>query len=433
MYKRVLKLTLLILILFLLGNFINPRDTAAEVIFKVSIEGQIDQGMAFLVSKGIEEAEKAGASKIILKIDTFGGLVDSGIKIRDSIIQTNLETITYVNGRAWSAGALIAMAGEKLIMEDGSSIGAAETRPREEKYISALRREFQATAERRGRNSEVAGAMVDSDVSIEGIIESNKLLSLTSSEALEYNIADNTVNSFVELQEKLNITETEFIETRLSPAENFARFITNPSISAILLTIALIAIMFEVIAPGFGFGGTIGLLGFGVFFSSYIIIGYAGWGLLILFLVGLVLLLTELFVIPGFGVTGIGGIIAILGSFYFLFPTPEIAIRVLAFVLILTITGTYVLVKIFGGTRIWRNISLNESQTKDTGYVSHNNQRDLAGKKGKASTPLRPTGIAIINEKRYDVVTKGDYIDKGEEIEVIEVSGSRIVVKKLKD
>jgi len=431
--KKIINLIFLILIFIFVFSFLNIGNNSAysETIYQVSVQGEIDQGMVLLVTKGIQEAEEADADRIIFSIDTFGGLVDSAIRIRDAILQTHLETIAFVPGRAWSAGALIALSAEKLVMADGSSIGAAETRPKTEKYISALRKEFQATAERRNRNSEIAAAMVDSDIAIEGIIEKNKLLSLTAGEALEYEISDLKASDFYDLKEQLNILGANFIETQLSPSERFARFVTNPAVSTVLLTIGLMAIMFEVIAPGFGVGGTVGLLSLGVFFSSFIIVGYATWGILVLFLVGLVLLFIELFIIPGFGITGFGGIIAILSSFYFLFPSPEIALSVLAVVLVLSILGTYVMIKIFGTSKIWRNISLKESQTRGTGYVSSSDKKDLIGLKGKTLTPLRPTGIARINGKRCDVVTEGDYIDKGQEIEVIEIAGSRIVVKKV--
>ncbi len=404
-----------------------------NLVYKIPVKGEIDPGLVNLIRKGISEAENAGADAIIFEIDTYGGLVDSAIKIKDDIFAMKIPSITYVSGRAWSAGALIALAGQKLVMKKGTSIGAAETRPKEEKYISALRKEFKTTAERRGKNAELAAAMVDSDLEVEGIIKKGKLLTLTTEEAIANNIADLVTGNLKSLMVELGYKGTKITTVQLSTTERLARFVINPTVSGILLTIAFIALIFEALAPGWGVGGTIGLLFLGLFFSGYITFGFAGWGLVVLFLIGIILIGMEIFVIPGFGVTGIGGIIAILFSLYFSFPAPDIALRVLAMVMILSIVGTIIIVKYFGGSYFWQHISLEESQTKESGYVAHYNQEKLEKKKGKAITPLRPAGIALIDGKRFNVVSEGGFIDGGMAIEVIEVSGNRIVVKQISE
>lgn len=437
------KMIYLVLIAVLLGCFLiqyslivqalvpEDRNTAQHLIYKIPVKGEIDPGLVKLVRKGISEAEKDGADIIVFEIDTYGGLVDSAIKIKDSIFTMKIPSITYVSGRAWSAGALIALAGEKLVMKKGTSIGAAETRPREEKYISALRKEFKATAERRGRNSELAAAMVDSDLVIKGIIDKNKLLTLTAKETIEHNISDLVTKDFKSMLTEFKYIEPEIITVKLSTREKLARFIINPTVSGVLLTVAFIALIFEALAPGWGIGGTIGLFALGLFFSGYITFDFAGWGLIILFLVGIILMAMEIFIIPGFGVTGIGGIIAVLLSLYFTFPAPEVALRVLAVVMILSVVGTIIIIKYFGRSHFWQHISLGESQTKESGYVAHYAQDNLEGKRGEALTPLRPAGIALIENKRFDVVSEGGFIGKGKMIEVVEVSGNRIVVKQI--
>ncbi len=413
------------------SNFINNKNL--DLVYHIPVKTDIDPSSASFVKKGIEEAETDGADLIIIEISSFGGLVDSAIAIKDNIISTNIPIITYVSERAWSAGALIALAGDELVMKEGSSIGAAETRPKEEKYISALRKEFSATAELRGRNPKLAEAMVDEDIEIEGIIAKNKLLTLTASEAITNNMSNSTVINLDDLIATYNLENSGIIKLKRSMKEIFADLVTTPMFSTILLTIGFVALISEAIIPGWGVGGTVGLLSLGTFFSGHIINGYAHWGLIVLFIVGIILLALELFVVPGFGITGIGGIIAIFASLYFFFPNPSIAFGVLATVLVFSIVTLIILIKFFGVSKMWKNISLGESQSNESGYTSHSNQKDLLNKMGTALTHLRPAGTAEIEGQRIDVITAGDYIDKGQKVKIIKVEGSRVVVKKIEE
>ena len=411
--------------------FLKNKDI--DSVYKIPIKTDIDPALASFVKNGIKEAEENKADLIIIEISSFGGLVDSAISVKDSIIKTSIPTITFVSERAWSAGALIALAGEELVMQEGTSIGAAETRPNEEKYISALRKEFNATAQLRNKNPELAEAMVDSDIEVEGIIAKDKLLTLTAGEAEENNISNSTVRSFEDLLTKYNIADAEIVRITRSMQEIFADVVTTPTFSVILLSIGFVALISEAIIPGWGVGGTIGLLSLGTFFSAYLINGYAHWGLIVLFIVGIVLMAIELFVVPGFGITGIGGLIAIFASLYFFFPDPSTALGVMAAVLVLSLVLLFILIKLFGISNFWKNISLGESQSNEGGYTSHSNQKKYIGEKGIALTHLRPAGTAEINGKRIDVITEGDYIDKNQKVEVIRVKGSRVVVKKIKE
>lgn len=404
---------------------------ATELVYRIPIRGEINPGMASFVNQGISEAEDDGADLIIFEIDTYGGLVDSGIKVRDSIFQAGPETVTYVASRAWSAGALIALAGEKMAILEGGSIGAAETRPNEEKYISALRKEFRATAEERGRDPLIAEAMVDSDISIEGVTREGKLVTLTAREAVTHNIANFSTKSWEGLLKELDLTGARVVEVKPTPLEKMAGIVTSPTVSGILLTVGFLALISEALMPGFGIGGTVGLLVLGVFFAGHMIYGLASWGLIVLFISGIILILLEILVIPGFGIAGIGGIAAILGSLYFLFPSSEIALAVLAGVMVFSILGAVIMIKYFGGSRFWENISLGESQSNERGYVSHQSLKDLVGSRGITITPLRPAGTAKIEEKRLDVVSEGGFIDRDQPVEVIEITGSRIVVRKI--
>lgn len=423
MFKNKILLVLIIIILFSFS--INAQD----IVYQIPIQGNIDQAMFSFFNRSFDEAVENGADKIIINIDTYGGFTDPAIRIKDVIINSKVETITYVSNRAWSAGALIALAGEELVMKQGSSIGAAETRPNEEKYISALRNEFKATAEARSRNSDIAEAMVDVDVSIQGLIEEGKLLTLTAEEAEDNNISNVLVNSDEEFYNNIGVSKQKVNVSEPQTIDRFVQVVTNPYISTLLLIVGFSALIFELLVPGFGVGGTVGLMSLGLFFSGYVINGVASWGIIVLFLVGLLLIILEAFVVPGFGITGIGGMISIFVSLYFLFPTPQIAINIMATTLLATVILTFIIGKYFGNSKAWSRISLGTSQTSDIGYVASTDKKDIINKTGITKTPLRPAGIAEIDNNRVDVVSEGGFIDKGEKIIVIDVKGSKILVK----
>ncbi|MCF8000319.1 MAG: nodulation protein NfeD [Halanaerobiales bacterium] len=423
MFKNKIFLVFIMIILFSFS--INAQD----IVYQIPIQGNIDQAMFSFFNKSFDKAIENGADKIVINIDTYGGYVDPAIKIKDVIINSDIETITYVSNRAWSAGALIALAGEELVMKEGSSIGAAETRPNEEKYISALRNEFKATAEVRSRNPEIAEAMVDVDIAIEGVIEKGKLLTLTAKEANNNNISNVLVNTDEEFYSYLGVSKETVNILEPQTIDRFVQIVTNPYISTFLLIIGFSALIFELLVPGFGVGGTVGLMSLGLFFSGYVINGVANWGIIVLFLVGLLLIILEAFVVPGFGITGIGGMISIFVSLYFLFPTPEIAINIMATTLISTVILTFIIGKYFGSSKAWSRISLGTSQTSDIGYVASNDKKEIINKTGITKTPLRPAGIAEIDNNRVDVVSEGGFIDKGEKIIVIDVKGSKVLVK----
>ncbi|MFW6279160.1 MAG: NfeD family protein [Bacillota bacterium] len=419
------------LILFLFS--LTILSSAEGDIYRIPVEGEIDSGMVSFIRRGIKEAETEEAEHIIFAINTYGGLVDSSNQIKDLILNTPLPTTTFVVRRAFSGGALVALGGQNLVMNEGSSIGAAETIPEKEKYISALRTEFRSTAEQRGRDGDIAAAMVDADLEVSDLVERGKILSLTAKKAGELNFADHVVSDIDELLAILGLSENQIVEIKPSAPERLARFVTNPGISAFLLTIGFLAFFVEMLIPGWGIGGTTGVLSLGLFFTGHMIHGYASWGLLALMFVGIFLLLLEVFVVPGFGVTGIGGLGAIFASVYFVFPSGETALTVIAIALVGTVFGVIILLKFFGSSRFWKKLSMDYSESTEQGYTTSENKSRLMGSRGLTITPLRPSGIVEIDNERIDVVTEGGMIDKGEKVEVVKVAGRRIVVKKINE
>ena len=279
----------------------------------------IDLGLAPFLTRTIREAQQAGAAAVLLDINTFGGRVDAAVAMRDALVNAPIRTIAFVNPRAISAGALIALATETIVMAGGGTIGAATpvvsggNKPQvaDEKSVSYVRKEFGATAERRGRPPQFAEAMVDADVQITDVVEKGKLLTLTTSEALTHKVADFTADTLTDALAATGLRGADIRRASQTWAETFVRFLTNPVVSSLLMTIGMLGLLVEIRTPGFALPGAVGLLSLALFFWGHWIVQLAGWEELLLVATGVILLGLELFVIPGFGVAGVGGIIAL--------------------------------------------------------------------------------------------------------------------------
>src|SRR3989337_1082494 len=314
-----------LLALGLLGAPALPHaQPEKRVVHVAPIEGTIDLGLAPFVRRAIEEAAQAGAAALVFEVNTFGGRVDAAVQIRDALLDSPVKTIAYVNKRAISAGALISLAAEHLVMAGGSTIGAATpvqagqpggaAQPVQEKTVSYVRKEFRATAESRKRPPLIAEAMVDADVAIRGVIAKGKLLTLTTDEALKHKLADFRADTLEAALERLGLGGAELRRIAPNWAENLVRWLTHPVVSSLLVSIAMIGILIELRAPGFGIPGGLGVASLGLFLWGHWLVQLAGWEELLLALGGVVLVALELLVIPGFGVAGILGILALLAA-----------------------------------------------------------------------------------------------------------------------
>lgn len=401
----------------------------AGEIYLLTATGTVDNSMYRYISRGIAAAEAAGAAALLVEVDTFGGLVDSAINIRDRLLEAEIPVITFVKQRAWSAGALISLAGNNLVMAPGSSIGAAETRPKEEKYISAFRKEFQATAELRGRNPEIAAAMVDADIEIPGVIAAGKLLTLTATEAEKLGIADGVATSREAALNSVGISG-RVVRVEKTLSDNIIGWITHPIISGLLLAIGFAGIALEVFTAGWGGFGSIALIALGLFFAGHYFSGSASLGLVLLFGIGLALLLIEFFAIPGFGVTGIGGLALILLSVFLAFDSFSAGLAAVAIGLLGTVVLVLVGFRKLPRSKVWSKLALDTSLSTDAGYLPRESRSDLVGQTGTTITVLRPAGTALINDERVDVVSEGGWVEANTPIIVTQVEGLRIVVKE---
>ena len=417
----------ILIFLILMLTFTFYSSAAEAEVMHIRLDGEINSAEYAFIDKNLSQAEAAGVDFVIIEISSLGGYVDPALKIRDRILESEVEVITFVSGRAWSAAALIALAGEELYISPSASIGAAETRPNEEKYISALRKEFAATAERRNKNPQIAEAMVDAAIEIEGLIAKDKLLTLTAAEALEYQMADFNASTLADVAAIREVDLNEIRTVEKTNLEKIMGIISSPYISSLVLIIAFSALIFEALTPGFALGGTVGIIALLIFFASHIFTGAIGTGIVVLFIIGVILILAEVFIIPGFGIAGISGIAAVLVSLFFIFPNTTIAINVLLAVVLFTMVIAVFMFKKFGSSRFWKRISL-ESSSKN--YYSSSSKKDYLDQEAKTLSKLRPAGTIEINGKRIDAVSEGAFIEKDKKVKVISVSGSRVVVRE---
>ena len=431
---------------FFIIQLLIGSSFAQQKVYVAYIEGDIDLGLSPYVSRVVADAEEAGADAIIFRINTFGGRVDAATQIKDAIIGTDLLTIAFINNRAISAGALIAISCDKIVMVPGSSIGAATVvdqtgEKQSEKYQSYMRSEMRSTAERNGRRTDIAQGMVDETFVIEGLVDSTKLVTLTSEESYKYGIADTLLENIDELLAYFDLAGAETIVESSNWAEDVVRFLNNPVISSILIMIGFFGLFAEIKSPGWGVPGTAGLIALTLFFGSSYILQLASIVEILMFIVGLGLILLEVFVIPGFGIAGISGILLIIASLFLALIGADpfidmravsMAIIQLTVALVLSVILIIVLAKFLPRTTIFKKFVLSVEEKSEEGFVSHSTSEDMVGKIGKALTDLRPSGTAEIDGKRVDVVTDSEFIEKGSSLEVVEVEGIRVVVKEIK-
>ena len=428
---------------------IEAREGAQVV--RMPLEGTVDLGLAAFLRRVLDQHEDAAA--LLLDINTLGGRVDAAIQMRDALLKSKVKTIAYVNPRAISAGALIALACDVIVVAPGASMGAATpielgaegAQPVAEKMVSYFRAEMRSTAEAKGRRGDLAEAMVDASVEIPGLDPGDKLLTLDTEGALAWGMADARADSVDAALRAVGLAESRVEEAGENWAEKLARFVTDPVVTGLLMSLGTLCILIELYTPGLGLPGALGLLCLSLFFGGHLLVHLAGLEELIVFVVGLGLLALELFVIPGFGVTGVLGLLWIVVALMLtLVGLPvDVLLRTGAWVepltrvglaMLITVVGLIVCARFLPRTRTMRGLVLdstlasNVSPSGPSTFVSADESR-FVGQVGTAESDLRPIGIARIGDARVDVVSEGGYVRAGTRVRVLEVEGGRIVVR----
>jgi membrane-bound serine protease (ClpP class) len=321
--SRIWQIVLLLLVVLgslSLASPSNAQDNGQPPVYVVPIQGTIEPGIQAFLERSLEEAADAGAVAVILDIETPGGRLDTVLAMRDALLGTPIPVIAYVNREAFSAGALITIASDEIWMAPGAVYGAATPvvggtgETADEKTISAVRSTFRATAEQQGRDPLIAEAMVDPAVVVEGLDSSTTLLTLTTDQALQWGYAVGVASDLDDLLSQVGLGSAPVVEMDLSPIERLVRVITDPIVSSLLITAGLFLIIADAFFAGFGVAAVAGVACLGLFFWGHTLAGLAGWEDLVLIGIGLFLLALEVFVIPGFGIAGIAGLISLVAG-----------------------------------------------------------------------------------------------------------------------
>lgn len=451
----------------------------ANTVYHIPIEGTIDLGLPPFIERSIAEAEENNAKAIIFEVNTFGGRVDAATQIKDAILDSKVPTVAFINKRAISAGALISLSCEKVFMAGGATIGATtavdmQGNKASEKVISYMREEMAATAEKRGRDKYIARGMVDEELEfpnkvmkefindgevidtiktkvyylvidgdtvtvddIEGRKQGN-LITLTTEQSLKYKIADASIENFEAVLDTLGFSNLVVNKTTENWSENFVRFLTNPVVASLLTTFGFLGILFELQSPGWGIPGSIGLICLILSLSASYIAELATMSDLLVVLMGMLFLMLEAFVFPGFGVAGVAGIVFILWGLYLLLlpdvPVGEEVLSQASNGLIIGIIGGLVgLVLLFRAmtkTKFWRDLTSPDIQKKEDGYVASFGWEKLVGEEALTETDLHPSGWINVGKERVFALSEGNFIDKNEKVVILSVDGNRVVVRK---
>lgn len=403
-------------------------------VYIVPIEDTVEKGLNAFLKRAVREAEEDNASAIIFEVNTPGGAVDAAAGIGKLLTSTNIKTVAFINNQALSAGAYISLNTNEIYMVPGATIGSAAIidqagntagKKAESYWFAAM----QSAAKNSGRDPIYALAMADENVHLPELgAEKGSLLTLTADQALEVGYAEGIVKNLDDVLKKLNLEDAQLKKVDESFAEKLARFITNPIVIPILLSIGSLGLVIELYSPGFGVAGFMGLSALLLFFYGHMVAGLAGYETIILFVIGLLLLVAELF-LPG-GLIGILGFAAILGSFFLASENViHMGISILI-ALIISIVASIFMIKVLGRKMsIFKKIILSDSTNSEQGYVSNVNRVDLIDRQGVTLTQLRPAGKIMIEDEIIDAVSEGAFIQKDQKVKVIKVEGSRIVVR----
>ncbi|MBR6905052.1 MAG: nodulation protein NfeD [Bacteroidales bacterium] len=441
-------ITVALLTMSLVGFAQQPK------VYYYKIDDNISKPALRLTEKAVKEAEAGKFDYLMLELNTFGGELDAADKIRTLLLNTTVPTLVFINNNAASAGALISIACDSIYMMPGASIGAAsvvnesgEIMP--DKYQSYMRSLMRTTAEHNGRNPNIAQAMVDPDVVVPGVSEKGKVLTFTSEEAAKNGFCESVVNNREEALSYVSETPAEITEQELSVIDKIINFLVNPVVSGILIMCIVGGLYFELQTPGIGLPSVIAITAALLFFAPHYLEGLAAHWEILIFLAGLVLLMLEFFVVPGFGVTGISGIVLILASlvltlvfnvgFKFNF-NPEFnasayVSKMTILVLVSSLAGFFLALwlgkKLILAETRFGSLALRTELESDKGFTSQDMRNEqYVGKEGVAQTILRPSGKINIDGEVLDATVEHGYVEAGEAVTVTKFENAQLFVRK---
>ena len=422
-----------------------PIDApAGSQVVVIAIDRTVELGLAAFVRRAIETNPDAVA--IVIEVNTLGGRVDAAIQIRDALLEAKPRTVAFIHPRAISAGALISLACDNIIMTEGATIGAAtpiqaapggKAEAVGEKMVSYMRAEMRATAEANGRRGDIAEAMVDADVVIKRIVTAGKLLTLDTDQAIKLGMADAKAADLDAVMQTLTLDSPEITTAELNWGEEIARWLTEPTVSGLLLSVGMLGLMVAFYTRSVGGFTLVGFIALALFFGGHAVVHLVGWEEALLFLTGVVLVVVEVFFVPGLGVPGVLGLVFVIASLVLALIGIPIDVSFQTGVLadamtrvLLSLLGAFVLALVFirllSKTAMGRSLVLADAET---GFLSAPSASDLIGQTGEALTDLRPAGKVVIDGERHEATSEREFIARGSRVRVIGKDGPALVVR----
>ena len=428
----------------------GQQEAATDVVHVVVIDGEIDLGLASLLERAVREAEEADATALIVRVDTPGGRLDAVLRMRDVLLAADITTVAFVDRDAFSAGALVAIAAEQLWLAPGAVIGAAtpvlgDGSSADEKTLSAVRAVFRATAAERGRDPAVAEAMVDPALIVEGLVGRGELVTMDVAQAEERGYADGIAPDLDGLLAELGLADADRLDVAPALAERLVRVLTSSLVAGLLLSVGIWLLVGDVLGGGgLGLGALLGSASIATFLFGHLLAGLAGLESVVLVILGLGLIVVEVLVLPGIGVAGVSGVLALLGgatlamvdrdvdvvpreAFIGAFNVAGLAFlaAVALLVLVLVLVGR----SGRGASSEGRGLRRSGNRLVLASDVGGSHADGLVGARGRALTDLHPAGAADIDGARVDVVAEAGFLAAGTPLVVVVDEGYRRVVR----
>ena len=451
--------------LFVWGMIASICTVVADsrpLVYEIDIQKEINNTTQIYLSKGLAEAKTLGADAVLIHLNTYGGQVDAADSMRTAILYSPIPVYVFIDNNAASAGALISIACEKIYMRKGANIGAATVvnqtgAAMPDKYQSYMRSMMRSTAEAHGqdtiiqrndtlykwkRDPLIAEAMVDERVSIPNLVDTGKVLTLTAQEAMKWGYCEGIAESPDEVITRyLGYSDYRLVSYTPSWLDDVKGFLLNPVFQSFLIILIIGGIYFEMQAPGMGFPSVVALVAAVLYFAPLYLDGLAANWEILVFVIGLMLIVVELFVLPGFGVAGIGGIVLVTGglimalldntNFDFRGVSAErwgeAVLTVLAGLVLGFVAMIWLSHKI-GRRGIFRRVALVADLEE---AVSSPDLSALVGQEGIAVTVLRPSGKVRIGTEWYDGVSEAGFIEKGSRVKVLRFENAQLYVVPL--
>ncbi len=454
--------------IFLITPFLLvAQESTKKLVYKLNIKQEITKATWRQTSQAFEAADSLKADVFLIHMNTYGGAVLDADSIRTKILQSKIPVYVFIDNNAASAGALISIACDSIYMRPGGNIGAATVvnqtgAAMPDKYQSYMRSTMRSTAEAQGKDTIITGndtiykwrrdpmiaeAMVDQRIYIEGISDTGKVLTFTPAEAIENGYCEGLAENVPEVLKKVGIKDYTIVEYEPSWIEKIIGWLVHPMISGLLIMAIIGGIYFEMQSPGIGFALGVAILAAIAYFAPLYLEGLAAHWEIMVFVIGVILVVLEIFVIPGFGIAGILGIffifvglvLSLINNVNFDFEHVKTGgVGVAVTTVVVGVLGGFVISlylgnKIFSANSgLFKNMSLKAVQNVNEGFVCvETSLFVLKGKEGIAQTVLRPAGKVLIEGEVYDAVAENGLIEKDENILVTKIEATQLYVELL--